>query len=77
MTEHGEIYVLYVFFPVPDDGFSFPPCQATTTMLGVSSAIIGAYALTQVLIRWRWNKGKIDATTAWVPPDGGGEINIF
>ena len=22
-------------------------------------------------------RGKIDATTDWAPPDGGGEINIF
>ena len=73
---NGEIYMLYIFFPVPDNGFSFPPYQATTTMPGVSSALIGAYALTQVVIRWRRNRGKIDATTAWVPPDGGGEINM-
>ena len=38
----------------------------------------GAYALTQVFIRWRRNRGEIDATTDWVPPgDGGGEMRLI
>ena len=88
MTEHlllslpgvligADLYALHMFFfPVPDDGFSFPPCQATTTMPGIQRPYwrLCPYSSPHPVRR---NRGKIDATTDWVPPDGGGEINIF